>query len=340
MTTIRDVAHKAGVGPATVSRVINNSGYVSQQTRERVEEAIAELGYVPNLLGPSLRFKQTGTLALILTDITNPFWTTVARGVEDAANEAGYNVILGNTDESPAKESNYLNVLLGKQIDGALLVPTQNAAEPVQRLQQQGVPVVLLDRQVAYEQVDVVRCDSEAGAYQLTRLLLDLGHRRTAILTGPEQVSTAVDRVAGYRQALAEAGLPEQAVAVYWGTFSQASGYALTQEALLARPRPTALLAANNFIAYGALRALQEAGLRVPEDIALVAFDDLPPALTVDPFLTVAVQPAYQMGYEATRLLLARLAGEACPEYRQVILPTEIAIRKSSGGELFSGIED
>ena len=148
MTTIRDVAKRAGVAPITVSRVINHADYVSAGTRERVEEAIAELGYVPNMLGPSLRFKQTGTVALILTDITNPFWTTVARGVEDAANERGYNVILCNSDESETKQTNYLNMLLGKQIDGALLAPARSAAEPAQKIQNQGVPVVILDRQI------------------------------------------------------------------------------------------------------------------------------------------------------------------------------------------------
>ena len=206
MPTIRDVAKRAGVAPITVSRVINDSSYVSQETRERVESVIDELGYVPNMLGPSLRFKQTMTLALILTDITNPFWTTVARGVEDVAQANGYSTILCNTDESETKQEQYLQMLLRRRIDGILFVPTSSRdPKPIHQIQKQGIPVVLLDRQISDVQVDVVRADSENGAYQLTQYLLSLGHNRIALLTGPQTVSTAVDRVNGYRRALSDA---------------------------------------------------------------------------------------------------------------------------------------
>ena len=331
MPTIRDVAKRAGVAPITVSRVINDSGYVSQGTRARVEAAIVELGYVPNTLARSLRSRRTNTLALVLTDITNPFWTTVARGVEDAASDAGFNVILCNTDESQIEEDRYLRVLLQKQVDGVLLVPARSTSESVPRIQKQDTPVVVLDRRVPDAPVDVVRCDSEGGAYQLTRLLLSLGHRRIAILSGPREVSTAEDRVTGYKRALAENGLNPEQDLIHYGEFTLENGYATTQRVLSIVPRPTALFAANNFIAIGALRALREAGLRVPEDVALVGFDDLPPALVVDPFLTVAAQPAYQMGQRATELLLARLSDQAPEEYQQVVLPTELIVRRSSG---------
>lgn len=331
MPTIHDVANQAGVAPITVSRVINNSGYVSEGTRERVLAAIEELGYVPNVLARSLRLKQTNTLALVLTDVTNPFWTTVARGVEDAANEAGFNVILCNTDESEAKQDEYLTVLLQKQVDGVLLVPASSTAESVKFVQKQGVPVVVLDRRVPEVQVDVVRGDSEGGAYQLIKLLLDLGHRRVAVLSGPQDVSTAVDRVAGYHRALAEAGLDGNEELIFYGSFTQASGYEMMQRVLALAPRPTALFATNNFIAVGALRALRDVGLRVPGDMALVAFDDLTSALVIEPFLTVAHQPAYEMGRRATELLLARLSDKAPAEYQEIVLPTEIIVRGSSG---------
>jgi LacI family transcriptional regulator len=331
MPTIHDVARRAGVAPTTVSRVLNDSGYVSNKTRERVEAAIAELGYVPNTLARSLRFKKTNTLALVLPDITNPFWTTVARGVEDAASDRGFNVILCNTDESEAEQAKYLTVLLQKQIDGIVLAPARSTAEPVEMIQKQSVPVVVLDRRVPCTQVDVVRGDSERGAYRLVRHLLTLGHRRIAMLTGPQGVSTAEDRVSGYRQALAETGLDADSDLVYYGEFTQASGYELTQQVLTATLRPTALFAANNFIAIGSLRALRDAGLRVPEDLTLVSFDDLPPVFVVDPFLTVAAQPAYEMGHQATELLLTRLSGQALTEYQEIVLPTEIIVRRSSG---------
>jgi LacI family transcriptional regulator len=177
----------------------------------------------------------------------------------------------------------------------------------------------------------MVRCDSEGGGYQLTRLLLSLGHRRIAVLSGPQGVSTADDRVAGYRRALTEAGLDVDPGLVYYGQFSLESGYAMTQQVLAVTPRPSALFAGNNFIAIGALRALRDAGLQVPEDLALVGFDDLPEDLVVDPFLTVVAQPAYEMGQRATELLLARLSGEAPEAYQEIVLPTEIIVRQSSG---------
>ncbi len=331
MSTIRDVAERARVSTMTVSRVLNRSGYISTETRERVEQAIAELGYVPNSLARSLRFKQTKTLALILTDITNPFFTTVARGVEDVASENGFNVIFCNTDESAAEEAEQLNILAQKQTDGVLLVPARSSAEPIEFLHRQAVPVVVLDRRMPGGGVDVVRCDSEQGAYDLTCLLLNLGHRRTAVLAGPEDVSTAADRVAGYRRALAGAGLAEDPRLVFFGEYTQAGGQVMAEQALALKPRPTALFAANNFIAIGAYRFLRQAGLRVPEDVALVAFDDLPAAIVMDPFLTVAAQPAYTMGQRATELLLSRLEGSAPPGHQEIVLPVELIIRRSSG---------
>ncbi|MFN2108045.1 MAG: LacI family DNA-binding transcriptional regulator [Anaerolineae bacterium] len=334
MTTIRDVAKQAGVAPITVSRVINNSGYVNEKTRARVEAAIADLGYVPNVLARSLRSRRTDTLGLILTDISNPFWTTVARGVEDAASDAGFNVILCNTDESEVEQDKYLHVLVQKQVDGVLLVPARSAVEPIKFIQSQNTSVVVLDRRIPNSQTDAVRCDSEGGAYQLTCLLLSLGHRRIAMLSGPQGVSTSEDRVAGYRRALTEVGLDVDPALVNYGQFSLESGYTMTQQVLTVTPRPSALFAGNNFIAIGALRALRDAGLRVPEDLALVGFDDLPTDLVVDPFITVAAQPAYEMGRQATELLLARLSEEAPAAYQEIVLPTVIVVRESSGQAL------
>jgi LacI family transcriptional regulator len=330
MPTIRDVAKRAGVAPTTVSRVINNSGYVSNTTRGRVETAIDDLGYVPNRLARSLRLKRTHTLGLIVTDITNPFWPAVARGVEDTAHEADFEVILCNTDESEAKQERYLDVLLQKRVDGILLVPACASAALGEWIRNQTIPIVLLDRRVDCAKVDTVRGDSEDGAYQLVRHLISLGHERIAVLSGPQNVSTAVDRVAGYRRALAEAGLEARAEWVQWGRFSQASGYEATERLLATSPRPSALFAVNNFLAVGALRALRNAGLRVPEDMSVVSFDDLTSELVIEPFLTVAHQPAYEMGQRAAELLLDRLSGDSPNGYQEVVLPAKLTIRRSS----------
>jgi LacI family transcriptional regulator len=331
MITLGDVARRAGVSKMTVSRVINNAASISPETRARVEQAIAELGYVPNALARSLRLKQTKTIALVLTDITNPFFTTIARGVEDTASQRGFNVIYCNTDESASEETEHLNVLAQKQTDGVLLVPACLAPDSVLFLQERRTPVVVLDRRIPHVRVDTVRCDSEGGAYTLVRHLLELGHTRVAVLSGPRTVSTAIDRVAGYRRAMQAAGPGVNEELVIHGEYNQASGYAMAQQALALNPRPTALFAANNFIAVGAYRALRDAGLRVPEDISLVTFDDLPAPLVMEPFLTVASQPAYEMGCKATELLLARLSGEETAEPQEIILPTELIVRRSSG---------
>lgn len=329
MPTIRDVAKMAGVAPMTVSRVINKSGYVSDETRTKVEAAIKELGYVPNMLGHSLRFKQTNTLALVLTDITNPFWTTVARGVEDAAQKNEFNVILCNTDESISKQEQYLTMLLKRRIDGILLVPTSRDPKAVEQIQKQGISVIVLDRRVSNVAVDVVRGDSVGGASQLTQHLIGLGHQHIAMLTGPKDVSTAIDRVDGYKQAMHEANLAQNHV--YWGTFSSPSGYEMTKRALADDPKITAILAANNFIAIGTLQAIREAGLKVPDDISVVSFGDIPPDINPDPFLTVVTHPTYEMGYQATLKLLTRISEENSTDFEEFILPTEVTVRRSSG---------
>lgn len=334
MSTIHDVAKRAGVAPITVSRVINKSGYFSDGTRDRVEKAVEELGYVPNLLARSLRSKRTHTIALILTDITNPHFTTCARGVEDAASEAGFTVIFCNTDESESKEERYLRVLLQKQVDGFLLVPAQSKQGAINLIHQHGEPVVVLDRRVPLETVDIVRCDSVDSACELVGLLISLGHRRIAVLSGPQGVSTAEDRVAGYRCALEKAGIPLDERFIFFGGFSQQQGYEMTRQALNLDLRPTALFTANNFITLGAMAAVREAGLEIPRDIALVGFDDLSRAEISYPFLTVASQPAYEMGYKATQLLLDRLSRQENGNYEEIVLPTRVIVRHSSGGPI------
>jgi LacI family transcriptional regulator len=334
MANIRDVAKRAGVAPITVSRYINNSGYCSPETRARVKAAIAELGYIPNRLASGLRSKRSNTLALVLTDITNPFFTTIARGVEDTASEAGYTVIFCNTDESTFKERKYLHMLLEQRVDGILLVPARSIPDSVAFIQEHDTPIVVLDRRVEGIKTDVVRCDSEGGAYELTRLLLSLGHRQIAILSGPKGVSTAEDRVVGCLRAFRDAGLDDQVVQVSYGLFTQQSGYEMTCQAMSNTPQPTALFAANNFLAIGALKALQDLGLHVPDDVALVGFDDLPLALVTFPFLTVAAQPAYEMGRKATEILLSRLADQPPDQFQEIILSAEIVIRQSSGQKI------
>lgn len=334
MSTIHDVAKRAGVSSITVSRVINDSGPVSKSTRNRVEAAIAELNYVPNRLAQGLRSKRTNVLALVVTDITNPFFTTLARGVEDIASEAGYSVIFCNTDESIDKERKYLQMLLQQQVAGILLVPASSEPDAIELIRDNNTQVVVLDRKVPGVDVHVIRCDSIDGAYQIVTFLLGLGHRHIAILNGPQAVSTADDRLVGYERAMQEAGVYDYGDLVYFGSFSFRSGYELAQQALAATPRPTALFATNNFIANGALKALRENNLKIPDDMAVVCFDELPLELVSYPFLTAVIQPAYALGQQATNLLIAQLSGELSEHFEEIILPTELIVRVSSGEAL------
>ena len=241
-------------------------------------------------------------------------------------------MIFCNTDESQDEEDKYLQVLLQKQVDGILLVPAHCSPESIDLIQKHGTPVVVLDRRVPEASVDEVRGDSIGGAYQLTRLLLSLGHRLIAVINGPQDVSTSVDRVSGYQQALHEAGVADNPAYVFYGAFTQDSGYELTCRALALDPPPTAIVAANNFLGIGALKALQASGIQVPDDFSLASFDDLPQALLISfPFFTVASQAAYEMGRQATQLLLERLAKDPPELYQEVILPCEIIVRASTG---------
>jgi len=322
--TIREVAERAGVATMTVSRVLNQNGYVSAAVRERVLEAVHTLGYVPNHLARGLRVQRTGTIALLVTDITNPFFTTVARGVEDAASDAGCLVLFCNTDEKEEEESRYVRLLLEKRVDGILLVPARTGAEALKLTRQNGVPVVALDRRIGEnEPADVVRCDSRSGAFQLGQLLVNLGHQHFAVLAGPKGVSTSDDRLDGFLQAV-----EGRETDIFYGEFTQQSGAEMATAALLRKP--DAIFAANNFQMIGAFRALRAMGIRVPEDVALVGFDDLPEALVSDPFLTVVSQPAYEMGRMAFDLLQKRI-NTPDREPEEIVLPTEVLIRGSSG---------
>ena len=331
MSTIRDVAERAGVSTMTVSRVINNSGYSSQEARERVEAAIAELGYVPNSLARSLRFKRTKTLAFVLTDITNPFFTTLARGVGDAASKQGFNVIFCNTDESESEQAEQLTALVQKRVDGILLVPAASSAEAVAFLRDQKVPVVVFDRRVPDCSVDSVRCDSEEGAYQLVKLLLGLGHRRIGVLSGPARVSTAQDRVAGYRRALAEHGIPVEANLIAHGSFTQAGGYEMTQAML------GALTAAHRALCRQQLHRRRRLPGRARRRAARAGGCRhggvrRPARLHRDrAFLYGGRSACIRNGAAATEILLERLTGEKPDAYQEILLPFEVIVRRSSG---------
>lgn len=337
MVTITDVAKQAGVSPVTVSRVVNNTDYVSVKTREKVEKAIADLGYIPSAMARGLRINRTYTLALILPDITNVFWTTVARGAEDAAHSNNYSILFYNVDEDLKKQERALDTVLSQQVDGVMIAPHEAQITQLHRLLNRRVPVVVVDRRLdgaaGDHPIDFVRSDSVSGAKALTEHLLRLGHRDIAMLSGNPGTSTAADRVLGYRLALASAGIDFDERLVLYNEYRVASGEQLTHQLLEKNIKFTAVFAGNNAIGTGAVRELLRQGLRIPEDVVVVAFDDNQYAGEYFPFFTVVAQDAYQIGHRAVELLMDRIKGEH-PAPREIILPSQLVVRYSCGARI------
>jgi LacI family transcriptional regulator, galactose operon repressor len=308
VATINDVARRAGVSTATVSRALNGKSTVDPALVARVRAAAEELGYHPNGLARNLRRQETAVLALIIADVENPFFTAIARGVEDVAQAQGYSVVLCNSDESAEKERRYIDVALQERVAGVILSPT-GAASNVERLRQRGTPVVAVDRPL--EAGDQVLVDTRHAAREATEHLIAAGYRRIGCVTGPAGVRTADDRLSGYLDAVRGRNRPE----VYRHAEYRPAGGREATVALLAEPGPPdALVIANSAMAIGALEALAEAKLRLGRDIGVVSFDDVAWATLIDPPLTVVAQPAYEMGKQAATLLLARIGdGVAAP---------------------------
>lgn len=329
MPTIHQVAERAGVSSTTVSHVINNTRYVSPETRERVLRAMEELNYRPNVLARSLRRGETRTLGLILPDSANPFFAEVARALEFAAFRAGYNVIFGNSENDLEKEQVYVDVLVTKQVDGLIFMATGDRSQSLETLVRGGLPVVVVDRQLSALEVDTVLTDNLQGGLLATRYLIASGHRRIGCITGPSHLTPSAQRVIGYRQALQEAGLEVDEVLMVRGDFHPRSGYEAARRLLEQHPLPTALFACNDMMAIGALRALAEAGLRVPEDCSIVGYDDIELASYAAPPLTTVRQDKVAIAEAALRLVLERINQPELPA-RCETLPVELVERQST----------
>lgn len=342
--TVHQVAERAGVGSMTVSRVINNNASVRPETRLKVEAAMRELAYVPNAVARSLKGGSTRTLGLVVGDVSNPFFTAMARGLEDVATDAGYSVILCNSDDSPAKEQLYLDVLARQRIDGLVLTPSQSAPDAIAEWSRQIAPVCLVDRAVPALDfraagIDVVRGENRATAHALVEHLAEHGHTRIGIVNGPLELATAADRLAGYRSALAAKGLRPSARLERHGRFTVDAGREMALDLLRGRARATALFATNNFLALGVLAAATELRLAVPDDVAVISFEDLFHVSAVWPFLSVASQAAAAIGQAAARFVIERIderrggapRRHAALPGRELILPTTISLRRSCG---------
>ncbi|MEV0388434.1 LacI family DNA-binding transcriptional regulator [Nonomuraea sp. NPDC050643] len=322
MPTIYDVAREAGVSAATVSRVLNGARTVDPAMVARVLTAVRELGYRPNAVARNLRRSRTTLWAVIISDIGNPFFTSMVRGIEDVAQQAGYSVVLCNSDENPAKEETYVAAALSEQMAG-VIIASSGSVKAAKSLLGSPVPVVAIDRELPRGEVDTVVVDNEAGARKATLHLAEAGFERIACITGPEGVSTADLRLRGYTSAFA--GEP----VVVRTDFREQGGHD-AMSALLASPkRPDAVFVANNLMTVGALRCLAERGVAVPGEMGLVGFDEIPWADLVRPSLTTVAQPTYELGRMAARLLVDRISTPAA-QPATVVLPAELRPRQSS----------
>jgi LacI family transcriptional regulator len=328
-TTIRDVAAVAGVSAATVSRVMNGKADVAADLRQRVLAAVKELGYRRNGPARSLRTRAAMVLGIIISDITNPFFTAVVRGAEDQAQLAGYSVVLANADEDVAKEARYLEVAADEQMAGVLLSPASPRQTSIDVLAERGIPVVTIDRRLTAAAVDSVTVDNHSAAGKATQHLIAQGCRRVGLVAGPVQTTTGASRLAGYRAALRAAGRTVDPSLIGYADFRTEGGYAATRQLLRQRQPPDGLLFSNNLMTVGGLRAIAEAGLAVPGDIAIVGFDDAIWTTALTPPLTVVAQPTYEIGQTAAQLLLRRIEGEKFPP-RRVVLRAELIVRASS----------
>jgi LacI family transcriptional regulator len=328
-TTIRDVAAAAGVSPATVSRVLNEKEDVGADLRRRVLGAVTELGYRRNGPARSLRTRAAMVLGLIISDITNPFFTAVVRGAEDEALLAGYSVVLANADEDVAKEARYLEVAAAEQMAGVLLSPASSRQTRIDVLLERGIQVVTIDRRLALAPVDSVTVNNHQAAREAAQHLIGQGCRRVGFVAGPVQTTTGARRLAGYRAALRAAGRGIDPSLTAYADFRTEGGYAATRQLLRLPAPPDGLLISNNLMTVGGLQAIAEAGLAIPGDIAVVGFDDASWATALRPPLTVVAQPTYEIGRIATELLLRRVSGEKSPP-RRVVLQAELVERASS----------
>ena len=333
MANIQDVAKHAGVSIATVSRVLNGSARVGNDIRKRVEEAIEALSYEPNPAARSLRRHRSRIIGLLISDIQNPFFMGLIRGVEDQALRHEYSLILCNSNESPKREQQYLDVLYTERVAGVIVVPTREYLDEAvhKRFLERGTPIVAVDRRLKARNVDAVLVDNVRGAREAVAHLLANGYHRVGTITGPQSVTTGRERLEGYRQALHDAGIPLDPALERYGSFTAESGRELAEELLDLKPPIDALFLGNNLMTIGALGAIRDRDLQMPSDVALVGYDDIQWAGLGPMSLTTVTQPVYELGSTAALRLFQRLQNPTLESRQEIILAPELRVRESSG---------
>lgn len=332
--TLKDVAESARVSQATVSRVLNDNPTVNAELRTRVQETIRKLGYQPNHAARRLRAQSSNVIGLIISDIQNPYFISIIRGIEDAAYVQQMNIILCNSDEDPAKQEMYLKVMQAEHVAGLIYVPAPNPkGKVIHTLLEAGTPIILLDRVLDEVALDIVKVDNTQGAYDAVKHLLDLGYRRIATIMSSPDLTTGKERFQGYCDALKDYGIPVDQSLIKIADSRSEGGYQMTNELLSLPQRPDALFVGNNLMTLGALRALHELNIDIPGEVALVGFDDMPWSGDLRPPLTAVSQPTYELGQEAVRLLRRRMS-QPDADFQTITLQTQLIVRESCGAQL------
>lgn len=327
--TMKDVAAHAGVSIATVSRVMGGKGGVRPELERRVRQSVEALGYRPNQAARRLRERKARIIGVLVSDIQIPFFASIVVGIDRVLQEAGYLPLLGNTFDSLASEKAHLDNFLSEGVTGVIFaaVNSQDVSN-YSRLVEAGIPLVAIDRTPGDLQVDTVQVANQQATYRAVRHFIQEGHQRIALIAGPSQISTAVERQAGYEQALQSAGLPLDPALIQVGGYTLEGGHRAMRALMEIPDRPTAVFIANNVMTLGALQYVNEQALEIPGDIAVIGYDDMPWAASLRPPLTVVAQPDYEIGVLAARLMLDRIR-EPESSYKHITLDARLVLRAS-----------
>jgi len=331
-STIKEVAQRAGVSVATVSRALSGSAGVREPLRSRILEAAQSLSYSPNRAARDLRVRSSRAVGLLIPDIENPFFTSVVRGIEEVIGKTDYSLLLANYNEDPDQETRRLELFRAEGVRGLIFAASRTPSSLYAELGKAGMALVAVSRGLPRMRIDQVTVANREGAFAAASHLIQLGHKRIAMINGPLVFTTARDRQAGYEDALRESDIPVDENLVVNCAFKQEAGYSAMRQLLeLANP-PSAVFAGSNLLTLGALQAIHERDLAIPDEIAIVGFDEMPWAMSLRPPLTTVAQPAFEIGRTAAELLLARVREPSLPG-RQVVLETRLIVRSSCGSE-------
>lgn len=323
---IQEVAKMAGVSPSTVSRALNGFPGISEKTRQKVIEIAKKLNYKPNYRGQILTTKSTKNIGLLITDITNPFFPELVRGAEETASESGYTILLGNTSESIDKETSYLEFFSRGPVDGVIISASRISNEHIISLAEEGLPIVVINRILEHPKISYVSTDMEKGGYIATKHLIELGHTKIAFINGPSHSEAAERRLSGYKKALAESKIRYDSKLVSFNVPVAESGYKEATRLLNTEDPPTAIFTYNDLMAFGVIRAVKDLGVRIPDDLSIVGYDDIFFSSFTDPPLTTIRQPKEKLGKKAVELLLKLMKGER----QGILVEPELIIRNTT----------